>query len=68
MSHDIFETDELQVTAFVGAQVNKTTGHKVQISLKGNSLYAELDDDGCLELAHALLSRVLCKPGYKATD
>lgn len=67
MSHDIFETDSIQVTAFVGPDLKKCR-HSVQISMKGDKTYASLNEDECLELAHALLSRVLCKGGYCATD
>lgn len=64
MSKDIFETDELQVTAYVGPY----GAHHIQISCKANHEYAQLDNDQTLELVHALLSRLLCKPGYSATD
>lgn len=64
MSKDIFETNELQVTAYVGPY----GAHHVQISCKGDHEYAQLDNDQTLELAYALISRILCKDGYRATD
>lgn len=66
MSNDIFESKKLQVTAFAG---DEELGYNaVQISLKGNASYEELSAEQCLELAHALISRNLCKEGYRATD
>lgn len=64
MSKDIYETNTLQVTAFVGPQGKAM----VQISCKGDNEYATLQEEQCLELAHALLSRVLRVEGYRATD
>lgn len=66
MSNDIFETNGIQVTAFVGG--SNPHDKSVQISLKGYDGYTQLTNDECLELAHALLSRVLFKRGYRATD
>jgi hypothetical protein len=71
MSKDIFETEALQVTAFVGPSGHlggSPLGHCVQFSCKGGHDYAQLTEDEVLELVYALLSRVLCKPGYCATD
>ena len=64
MSHDIFETEKLQVTAFVG----KNGDASVQIGLKGNHSYEQLTREQVLELAHALIARVVGIDGYKATD
>lgn len=64
MSHDIFETDKVLVTAYVGKEGEPCT----QIGMKGNHGYEQLDRKQSLELAHALLSRILGKDGYQATD
>lgn len=65
MSKDIFETEGIQVTAFVGKPLERNS---VQISLKGYDGYTQLNERECLELAHALLSRCLNISGYNATD
>lgn len=64
MSHDIFETDKMLVTAFVG----KNGDNSVQIGLKGNHSYETLTSKEVLELCHALLARVVGIKGYMATD
>lgn len=64
MSKDIFETDAVQVTAFVG----KKGSPRVQIGLKGEHEYAQLSPIEVLELAHALLARYCRVKGYRATD
>ena len=64
MSHDIFETDKLLVTAFVGRNGDTS----VQIGLKGNHSYEQLTREEVLKLAHALIARVVGIDGYKATD
>lgn len=64
MSKDIFETDEIQVTAFVG----KNGSPCVQVGLKGEHEYAQLTPTEVLELAHALLARYCRIEGYRATD
>ena len=69
MSKDIFETDELQVTAFVGAtNKNPMLSKCVQISCKGNNDYACLNGEEALLLAHSLIARVIGLEGYRATD
>lgn len=50
MSHDIFETDRIQVTAFAGK--NGTLG--IQIGLKGDSGYEQLDREQTIRLCLAL--------------
>ena len=64
MSKDIFETDNLQVTAFGGKEGTAW----VQISCKSDFSFAQLDEAQPLALAHALISRILRKEGYCATD
>jgi hypothetical protein len=66
MSKDIFETEDLQVTAFVGGK--RMGNNCIQIGLKGNAKFAQLNERQALELAHALLSRCLNISGYNATD
>jgi len=64
MSNGIFETDKLQFTAFVGRNGDAS----VQISWKGNASYEQLERSQVLELAHALLARLVGAEGYSATD
>lgn len=63
MSKDIFESNNLLVTACSGSGKRL-----VQITLKGDATYDQLTDVESIDLAHALLSRVLMKEGYRATD
>lgn len=64
MSKNIFETDKIQVTAFVG----KNGDNSVQIGLKGNYSYEQLTREQVIKLCHALLARLAGIDGYKATD
>lgn len=62
MSKNIFETKELQVTAFVG----KDGDAPVQITI-GKS-YETLTEKQILKLIHSLISRVVGIKGYRATE
>ena len=64
MSKDIFETDKMQVTAFVGQNGNAS----VQIGMKGDNTYEQLNSEQVAELANVLLKRIARKEGYRATD
>ncbi|MCK5640924.1 MAG: hypothetical protein KAJ19_09010 [Gammaproteobacteria bacterium] len=64
MSKDIFETDKILVTAFVGKNGNAS----VQIGLKEHHSYEQLTEEQVLKLCHALLARVIHQEGYGATD
>jgi len=66
MSNNIFEKDGLVVTAFVGGV--GVDMPNIQISISNDDGYMVLNNDDTLELIYALLSRVLAKPGYRATD
>lgn len=64
MSNEIWETEKMVVTAFVGKEGDAS----IQFTMKMESGYAQLNEAEVLELVYALLSRVLRKEGYRATD
>ena len=64
MSKDIFVLYGLIVTAFVGEKGNAS----IQISVTNNKGYVQLSEEDSLKLVHSIISRIIHKEGYRATD
>lgn len=64
MSKDIFESEKLLVTAFIGAGGEPC----VQIGIKTECGYEQLGEEQIRDLALALLARVHRVEGFRATD
>ena len=64
MSKNIFETEKIQVTAYVG----KNGAACVQIGMKGDFTYEQLEEEQVKELRDTLTKRLQHRKGFRATD